>query len=384
MEREREKDEMMMRMELRLGWEWGWKRDCVDGGRVIVVRDERIGEGDSEARVAHFVHDLCGIDAGLRSVPDGVRDVFVKRSGGLVEVEVGDARKCSRFDYGDDLIESNVLEGWENFGDGCGTCFSEFTLSDEIVGARMGISSSFGFVLRAMGGSIGEIVECDEAFTVERGLRSARVSDCDSGGGGVRMRAWGASERINIGIGFHELDCRTLNFFGNLVYRRVRDLEKSIERTVELGVEYCRRGREWMIDRTITEMDEFDRVMEDSRIGCDHWAYGVALRKFFGRQRREAMMSTMIEIYDDYVDIAEMDHSVMRILMVRVSVPDLRGLRGKENGDEVDWSRILNALGRFKLYSEEGLSDEDDKDDNQRIDWVDNYIAIRNKRDGQV
>ncbi|GJY77340.1 hypothetical protein Tco_0482456, partial [Tanacetum coccineum] len=39
---------------------------------------------------------------------------------------------------------------------------------------------------------------------------------------------------------------------------------------------------------------------------------------------------------------------------------------------------------RFKLYGEEGLGYEDDKDDNQRIDWVDNHIVIREKRDGQM
>ncbi|GKC91571.1 hypothetical protein Tco_1152220, partial [Tanacetum coccineum] len=35
-------------------------------------------------------------------------------------------------------------------------------------------------------------------------------------------------------------------------------------------------------------------------------------------------------------------------------------------------------------YSEEGLSDEDDKDDNQRIDWVNNHIAIRKKRNRKM
>ncbi|GKE23434.1 hypothetical protein Tco_1434946 [Tanacetum coccineum] len=35
----------------------------------------------------------------------------------------------------------------------------------------------------------------------------------------------------------------------------------------------------------------------------------------------------------------------------------------------------------LSFCSEEGLSDEDD---NQRIDWVDNYFAIREKRDWQM
>ncbi|GKE54540.1 hypothetical protein Tco_1489696, partial [Tanacetum coccineum] len=39
---------------------------------------------------------------------------------------------------------------------------------------------------------------------------------------------------------------------------------------------------------------------------------------------------------------------------------------------------------RFRLCSKKGLSDEDDEGDNESIDWVDNHIAIRKKRDEQM